>query len=45
MKLAASLLEGVDDNPDLQLRFRSTGGKKPDYCYGDDVTVSGIPTG
>jgi hypothetical protein len=29
---------GADDNPDLQLRFRSTGGKKPDLllrrrCY------------
>jgi hypothetical protein len=35
----------ADDIPDLQLRFRSTGGKKPDYCYGDDVTVSGIPAG
>jgi hypothetical protein len=31
----------ANGNPDLQLRFRSTGGKKPDYCYGDDVTVLG----
>jgi hypothetical protein len=31
----------ADDNPGLQLRFRSTGAKKPDYCYGDDVIVSG----
>jgi len=32
---------GANDIPDLQLRFRSTGEKKPDYCYGDDVIVSG----
>jgi hypothetical protein len=34
---------GADDNVDLQLRFRSTGNGKGGYCYGDDVTVSGMP--
>jgi hypothetical protein len=33
----------ADDNPDLRLRFRSTGAKKPDYCYGDNVIVEGTP--
>ena len=35
-------VSSADDIPDLQLRFRSTGGKKPDYCYGDNVIVSGF---
>lgn len=36
---------GADDNPDLQLRFRGTGGQAGDYCWGDEVTVSGTPGG
>ena len=32
---------GADDNPAVQLRFRSTGAHAGDYCYGDNVTVSG----
>jgi len=36
---------GADNNSNMKLRFRSTGGKKPDYCWGDEVTVSGISDG
>lgn len=32
---------GIDNNPDVQLRFRSTGSTVGDYCYGQSVTVSG----
>lgn len=35
----------ADDNSALQLRFRSTGGHAGDYCYGDNVTVSGAEGG
>lgn len=34
---------GADDNAGLKLRFRSTGANPGDYCYGDDVTVTGTP--
>ena len=34
---------GVDDNVDLQLRFRADGKGKGGYCYGDDIIVSGTP--
>ncbi len=34
---------GADDNADLQLRFRATGRHNGDYCWGDEVTVSGTP--
>ncbi|MEJ8567990.1 choice-of-anchor D domain-containing protein [Elongatibacter sediminis] len=36
---------GADDNADLQLRFRGTGGQTGDYCWGDEITVSGTPGG
>lgn len=36
---------GADDNAALQLRFRSTGAHSGDYCYGDNVTVSGTQGG
>lgn len=36
---------GADDNAGLQLRFRSTGAHAGDYCYGDNVTVSGTAGG
>ena len=35
---------GADNNSNLHLRFRSTGQHKPDYCWGDAVTVMGIPS-
>jgi len=35
---------GANNNSDLRLRFRSTGQHKPDYCWGDAVTVTGIPS-
>jgi hypothetical protein len=34
---------GADDNPTLQLRFRSTGKHNNDRCYGDEVIVTGLP--
>ena len=36
---------GADNNASLQLRFRGTGGQTGDYCWGDEVTVSGTPGG
>jgi hypothetical protein len=36
---------GADDNADLQIRFRATGRNNGDYCWGDEVTVSGTPGG
>lgn len=35
----------AEDDPNLQLRFRSTGAHAGDYCYGDDVTVQGTQGG
>lgn len=32
---------GVDNNPELQVRFRGTGATTGDYCYGQSVAVSG----
>ncbi|WP_196140216.1 choice-of-anchor D domain-containing protein [Aliikangiella sp. G2MR2-5] len=32
---------GASGNKDLQLRFRSTGNLLGDYCWGDNVTVTG----
>lgn len=37
--------ETADDNPDMQLRFRSTGANPGDYCWGDEVSVTGTPGG
>ncbi len=31
----------MDDNPDLRIRFRSTGDDLGDYCWGDEVLISG----
>lgn len=36
---------GADNNANLKLRFRSTGAHAGDYCYGDNVTVSGTAGG
>lgn len=30
-----------EDNPDVYIRFRSTGDLLGDYCWGDEVTVTG----
>lgn len=35
----------LDDNADVLLRFRATGGQAGDYCWGDNVTVSGTSGG
>ena len=32
---------GIDNNPQVQVRFRSTGGTTGDYCYGQSVAVNG----
>jgi hypothetical protein len=32
---------GADDNANLQVRYRATGGQAGDYCWGDQITVSG----
>jgi hypothetical protein len=32
---------GIDNNPNVVVRFRSTGNLLGDYCWGDNVTVSG----
>ena len=32
---------GIDNNPQVQVRFRSTGATTGDYCYGQSVAVSG----
>ncbi|AFU98384.1 choice-of-anchor D domain-containing protein [Simiduia agarivorans] len=34
-----------EDNPDLQVRFRSTGDLLGDYCWGDEVSVTGTAGG
>ncbi|MCK7592799.1 choice-of-anchor D domain-containing protein [Pseudomarimonas salicorniae] len=36
---------GADNNPNLKVRFRSTGGTTGDYCYDDEVLVSGTAGG
>jgi len=36
---------GMDDNSNLQLRFRNTGNALGDYCWGDEVYVNGTPGG
>ncbi len=36
---------GADDNANLQVRFRATGANAGDYCWGDEITVSGTPGG
>ena len=33
---------GIDNNTSVQLRFRGTGATTGDYCYGHQVTVTGI---
>lgn len=38
---ASSSPAGIDNNPQVQLRFRGTGATTGDYCYGQSVTVSG----
>lgn len=35
----------ADDNANLQLRFRSTGAHNGDYCWGDNVSVTGTAGG
>ncbi|MBY5992226.1 choice-of-anchor D domain-containing protein [Ferrimonas balearica] len=35
----------AEDNADLRLRFRSTGNLLGDYCWGDNVTVTGTAGG
>ncbi|GAA5191393.1 choice-of-anchor D domain-containing protein [Ferrimonas gelatinilytica] len=35
----------ADDNSNLRLRFRSTGDLLGDYCWGDNVTVTGTAGG
>lgn len=32
---------GIDNNPQVQVRFRGTGATTGDYCYGQSVTVTG----
>ena len=32
---------GVDNNPQVQVRFRGTGATTGDYCYGQSVSVNG----
>ena len=36
---------GLDDKADVQLGFRATGHHNGDYCWGDNVTVTGPPDG
>ncbi|NNE06612.1 MAG: choice-of-anchor D domain-containing protein [Xanthomonadales bacterium] len=36
---------GIDDNADVMVRFRATGAHAGDYCWGDEVTLSGTPGG
>jgi len=38
-----STVTGADDNPQLVLRFRNAGDALSDHCFGEDVTVEGIP--
>jgi len=42
---ATVMTAAADDNADLQLRFRSTGANPGDYCWGDEVSVTGTPGG
>lgn len=35
----------ADDNAGMLLRFRSTGANPGDYCWGDEVSVTGTPGG
>ena len=42
---ASSTPAGADNNPNLQVRFRGTGATTGDYCYGDEVLVTGTAGG
>jgi len=38
---ASAAPAGIDNNPQIQLRFRGSGATTGDYCYGQSVTVTG----
>ena len=37
--------EGIDGNPDVQVRFRAAGKDDEDYCWGDNLEVAGVRLG